>query len=90
MANQRKKKMLKKIYGKRCMLCSEKKYDSELTFHHIKPKSYGGNATLSNGALVCRQCHDKIHKYDFLSSQYFDYTLKILNNKEKFNQEKGV
>lgn len=90
MANQGRKNMLKKIYGKRCMLCGDKKCHNELTFHHIKPKSYGGTSTLANGALVCRECHDKIHKYDFLSSQYFDLTLKILNNKEKFNQEKGV
>lgn len=88
MANQGRKNMLKKIYGKRCMLCGEKKCDNELTFHHIKPKSYGGKATLENGALICEECHIKINKYEFLTSTYFDYTLKILNNKEKFNRER--
>lgn len=90
MANQSKKNMLKKIYGKRCMLCGERKSHKELTFHHIKPKSHGGDNTLENGALVCEKCQCKIHKYDFLSSQYFDFTLIIINNKIKFIKEKGV
>lgn len=88
MANQGKKNMLMKIYGRRCMLCERKLYRNKLTFHHIKPKSYGGKATVENGALICEECHCEINKYDFLSSTYFDLTLKILNNKIKFI-EKG-
>ena len=88
MANKGKKTILKIMYGKRCMLCGEKKCDNELTFHHIKPKSAGGQATVQNGALLCRDCQDFIHQYDFLTEEFFDYTLKILSNKEKFNQER--
>lgn len=88
MANKGKKTILKIMYGKRCMLCGEKKKDEELTFHHIKPKSHGGVASVENGALLCRDCQDFIHQYDFLTEEFFDYTLKILSNKEKFNQER--
>lgn len=29
-----------------------------MTYHHLKKKSEGGKATLENGALLCRSCHD--------------------------------
>lgn len=88
MANKGKKTILKIMYGKRCMLCGEKKKDEELTFHHIKPKSYGGIASVENGALLCRKCQENIHEHEFLSSMYFDLTLVILSNKEKFALER--
>lgn len=88
MANKGKKTILKIMYGKRCMLCGEKKKDEKLTFHHIKPKSHGGVASVENGALVCEECHIEINKHEFLSSMYFDLTLVILNNKEKFALER--
>lgn len=84
MAYKSQKNMLFKSYGKRCMLCGKKLPNSELTFHHIKPKSFSGKSTLENGAILCNTCQQTIYKYNFLSTEYFDLTLKILNNKIKF------
>jgi len=33
-----------------------------LTFHHIKPKSKGGQATVDNGALLSNENHSWFHK----------------------------
>lgn len=30
----------------------------QLTYHHLRPRRLGGQATLENGACVCRSCHD--------------------------------
>ena len=35
-----------------------KKIASQLTYHHLKPKKAGGKATIENGSLLCRECHD--------------------------------
>lgn len=34
----------------------------DLTYHHLVPKSQGGKATVENGALVCEDNHQWIHK----------------------------
>lgn len=88
MTNKMAKTQLIQLYGRKCMLCKCKFKLNLLTFHHIKPKSYGGQATVENGALICEKCHKLINKSEFLSSSYFDLTLEILNNKEKFSLEK--
>lgn len=31
---------------------------SQLTYHHLRAKRHGGKATVENGAVVCRSCHD--------------------------------
>lgn len=31
---------------------------NQLTYHHIVPKRLGGKATVENGAISCRVCHD--------------------------------
>ena len=52
-----------------CELC---KRDKELTFHHLIPKTCHSNKwfkknydlkELQKGILVCRECHDAIHKF---------------------------
>lgn len=30
----------------------------QLTYHHLRAKRHGGEATVENGAVVCRSCHD--------------------------------
>ena len=72
--NRAAREMLEKIYGKKCMIHdgirklrevkkSKRKYKGksiayQLTYHHLKPKRNGGKATLENGAVLCRSCHD--------------------------------
>ena len=89
MAYKYQKQVMKQKYGSFCMLCGCKKKMEELTFHHIKPRSLGGKDTIENGANLCRNCHDLIHKHDFFSIEYFDLTMQILNFKiNKFDKVK--
>ncbi len=36
-----------------------------LTFHHIVPKSEGGEDTIENGAILTRRAHDLIHILEY-------------------------
>lgn len=75
--NTRIREALEKIHGKKCMLheglkikgylktktnYTGKSIAMQLTLHHIKPKSQGGKASIENGAVVCRACHDFIEQ----------------------------
>ena len=44
---------------KRCRApsCSKEVPWGDAEFHHVKPHSDGGATIISNGALVCRECH---------------------------------
>ena len=75
--NKRARMKLERIYGKICMIeaagircipISErrkikgyKKYDDMITFHHIREKCKGGDATPDNGALVKGYNHQWLH-----------------------------
>jgi predicted HNH restriction endonuclease len=73
-------------YGTRCMLCGE---DVGLTiqWHHIRPrysfKRCGEEIdnSIHNGALLCPNCHTKIHKYQYGDKEYTRLTNKIAENK---------
>lgn len=84
MSNQGKKNLLKQQYGKKCFLCMHTfKNNKDLQFHHIKPKCEGGESSVENGALLCEECHKKIHSHKFGSTEYTNITLCILSNKLK-------
>lgn len=55
----------------------------KLQFHHLIPKSYGGETSIENGALLCKDCHEEIHEHNFLSLQYFKFTSEIEEYKIK-------
>lgn len=61
--------MVQKAKKGRCPCCSR---DTWLTFHHLIPrkvhrrshfKKHYDKATLAAGVMVCRQCHNGIHRY---------------------------
>ena len=54
----------------KCLLCSEK----ITRYHHIMPRSKGGNNTVSNIAGLCNDCHKLVHTDD-------TYTNKLLELK---------
>ncbi len=43
----------------RCEKCGNK---FNLTIHHKKESSKGGYDAIDNLQVLCRECHDKIHK----------------------------
>ena len=64
--NQKTRRQLITIYGRRCMLCHKvlKKKKGMITYHHIKPLEQGGPTTVENGALLCPFCHENLHQQD--------------------------
>ena len=52
------RRMLTRELGYVCQACLEKKRASELSAHHIYPRSKGGSDARENLALLCHECHD--------------------------------
>lgn len=75
------KEILKSKYGKKCMLCGRKLKDNQCTFHHIIPKSYNGETSVKNGAILCQECQKIIHLFDYNETGYIKLTYVILKNK---------
>lgn len=56
MSNKKARQELEKIYGKGCMMEKAgirkikgiKKQDKQITYHHLRPKHLGGQATVEN------------------------------------------
>ena len=56
MSNKKAKQELERIYGKGCMIeragirkiNGVKKQDRQITYHHLRPKHLGGQATVEN------------------------------------------
>ena len=76
-SNKEVREELERIYGSICMLHEGlhingykkikhnyrgKSIANQLTLHHIKPRSQGGKATIENGAVLCRACHDYLEQ----------------------------
>ena len=78
MANNKKtRELLEEKYGHICMLheglkingysrskinYKGKSIEQQLTLHHIRPKSKGGETSIENGAVLCRGCHDFLER----------------------------
>ena len=77
-SNKRAKELLIKLYGEECFIeklhlrpkATKQKYKSkgqykrmkQLSYHHIKKKEYGGEATVENGALLSVENHEWFNK----------------------------
>lgn len=76
-SNKSVREELERIYGSICMMheglhingykktktnYKGKSIAKQLTLHHIKPKREGGKATIENGAVLCRACHDYLEQ----------------------------
>ena len=56
MSNKKARQALERIYGKGCMMeragirkiVGVKKQDRQITYHHLRPKRLGGQATIEN------------------------------------------
>lgn len=76
-SNKRAKEALIRLYGNKCFIerlhlrdtsgltytgCNQYRRMKQLTYHHIKEKSKGGQATIENGALLSAENHQWFHK----------------------------
>jgi hypothetical protein len=46
--------------GKQCVSCGD---ENELRAHHIIPIEHGGEGIIENGATLCKECHDALHRF---------------------------
>lgn len=69
--------------GTRCMLC-EQDFGSDITWHHLKPKYAGGDSSLENASLLCMNCQQRIHRYQWGSDEYRRLTKIILANRDSW------
>ena len=68
--------------GHYCMLCG--KYDEDIQWHHILPRSLDGSNNYYNASLLCPSCHKLIHDCQKSNPTTFNsLTLKIIRNKFK-------
>ena len=51
-------KWIRDMLPKKCVNCGS---TISLTYHHIVPVTYGGNDVPSNIAVLCSDCHSKVH-----------------------------
>lgn len=84
MAYRYEKGILKQRYGKVCMLCERKLKDKEITYHHIIPKSVGGETSIENGTILCSQCQQIVHTFKYGEDGYTKLTIKINKNKKHY------
>lgn len=70
MSNKKARQALERIYGKGCMMekagirkiAGVKKQDRQITYHHLRPKHLGGQATVENGANLAKYNHEWLEK----------------------------
>lgn len=70
MSNKKARQELERIYGKGCMMEKAgirkikgiKKQDRQITYHHLRPKRLGGQATVENGANLAKYNHEWLEK----------------------------
>ena len=70
MSNKKARQALEKLYGKGCMMeragirkiTGVKKQDRQITYHHLRPKHLGGQATVENGANLAKYNHEWLEK----------------------------
>lgn len=55
---QRPAKWILEMLPKKCMNCGA---TSNLGYHHIVPVEYGGNDVPTNIAVLCSECHGRVH-----------------------------
>lgn len=76
MTNSTVKNLLINKEGCKCLLTGYYVDKSQLTYHHIEKKEWGGKATVENGANLIGQIHSWLH----CAIEYNDKELFILIN----------
>jgi hypothetical protein len=62
----------------RCLRCDKKFKRSELSAHHMKPRSEGGANSPSNLVTLCHKCHDIVEMDDLRSLAAIQGSLEIV------------
>ena len=82
------KQLLIERNGLRCMLCGKEFKYNDLYWHHIKPKHVSLKRgehidnSYENGCLLCSDCHDYVHLFDWQDEEYKALMAQIKENKK--------
>ena len=87
MAYAYQKQVLTKLYGSRCMLCERTLQKKYRTYHHIIPKSISNDNKYTNGCILCEQCQQIIHTFEYGEEGYTKLTNKILKHMQKYKRK---
>ena len=95
MSNKNVKRTLIERYGEKCFIeilhlridTTPRRYKSksqmrkmkQITYHHIKMKKDGGNATVENGALLSRENHQWFHQQSEQAQDYMNNLFQEYN-----------
>lgn len=63
MEREKRLKTREKTFQKYGRVCSSCWVTSNLDVHHILPRNMGGKDILSNLRILCRSCHERVHKF---------------------------
>ena len=88
MAYKLQKQTLRKMFGSRCMLCERPLQKKKCTAHHQIPLSCKGDTTLDNLAIVCAECSQIIHRFEYGSEAYTKLNNVINKNKVKYDKRR--
>ena len=80
------KQALRQRYGNRCMLCERVLQKHKQSYHHRQPKSCGGRGTIENGTILCMQCQQIIHQFEYGTEAYTKLDALIAKNMEKYEK----
>jgi 5-methylcytosine-specific restriction endonuclease McrA len=80
------KQVRRQRYGNRCMLCERVLQKKKQSYHHRRPKSCGGSASIENGAILCMQCQCIIHQFEYGTEAYEKLDNLIEKNMEKYKK----
>lgn len=87
MAYAYQKQILSKLYGSRCMLCERTLQKKYRTYHHIVPKSISKDDKYTNGCILCEQCQQIIHTFEYGTEGYTKLTEKIYKHMKKYKRK---
>lgn len=86
MAYAYQKNVLTQLYGSRCMLCERPLQKRYRTYHHIIPKSISNDNAYTNGCILCEQCQQIIHTFEYGDYGYTKLTSKIQKHMSKYKR----
>lgn len=62
---EKEKEVLKKLVKYACQSCGKRKKKENLEIHRIKRGNVGGEYTIDNVKIVCKNCHKLIHYNEY-------------------------
>lgn len=70
-------KQFKETHEHKCIYCGKELKDNEITIDHLEPIDKGGNTTVDNLGIACKECNKD--KANMSYEDYLEYKLEVEN-----------